>query len=196
VTRPIKPIDWYCTDMGRWLTYIYNRFDDEGVDSPKYKAMLHGLRWLVSRVPTGQDHNPGAARLPPEDPQQARRRAEKRYWRDVFHRLDVSAAKRQASLDSNPEPLHKFVPLAEDCVHEPPRKRGQTQRARQQAAHQEELARAAADVGPIRKILHQDFPDQSRQAITQKAVELAALRNGVDADDLAETMRRGRKHAS
>jgi hypothetical protein len=48
----------------------------------------------------------------------------------------------------------------------------------------------------IRKILRRDFPDQSRRGITQKSAELAARRCGVDANDLAEAMRRGTKRVS
>jgi hypothetical protein len=183
---------WSCTDEDRWLAYVEKRFDEEGIDLPEYKAMLHGLRRLVSQVPTGQDHNPEAARLPPEGALQAQRRAEQRYWREIFHQLDVSAARRQ-SLSGNLEPLRKLLPGAEDCISEPPRLQGQTRLQRQQAVHQEHLARAAADVDPIRKILRQDFPDQLRPAIREKAVDLAALRNSVNADKLAEAMRRGTK---
>jgi hypothetical protein len=184
---------WNCTDEDRWLAYVEKRFDEEGIDLPEYKAMLHGLRWLVSQVPTGQDHNPEAARLPPEETLQAQRRAEQRYWREKFHLLDVSAARRQASLDGNLEPLRKLLPGAEDCVRDPLRDQGQTRLQRRQSIHQVDLARAAADVDPFLKILRQDFPNQLRPAITQKAVDLAALRNGVNADKLAEAMRRGTK---
>jgi hypothetical protein len=56
VTRPIKPFDWYCTDMDQWLAYIYDRFDDEGWDiTPEYETMLHGLAKLVSWAPKGSD---------------------------------------------------------------------------------------------------------------------------------------------
>jgi hypothetical protein len=187
-----KKPPWNCKDEDRWLAYVEKRFDDEGIDLPEYKAMLHGLRRLVSSTPIGQGHNPEAARLPPEEALQAQRRAERRYWRERFHRLDVSAARRQ-SLSGNLEPLRKLLPGAGDCVREPPLDQGQTRLHRQRAIHQEDLARAAADVDPIRKILRQDFHDQSRQAITQKARELAALRNSVNADELAEAMRRGTK---
>jgi hypothetical protein len=161
-----KKPPWDCTDEDRWLAYVDERFDDEGHDTLENEAMLRALvRWH------------------PKD------------QRDVFHRLAVSAAKQQARC-GNLEPLRKLVPGAEDCIREPPViKRGQTRLQRRQAVHRDRLARAAVEMDRIRKILRRDFPTQSRQWITQKAVELAARRYGVDANDLAEAMRRGTKRA-
>lgn len=184
MTRPTRKPRWDCADEDRWLAYVDERVDDEGLDSPEYETMLHGLAKLVSSAPpTGRDH--------PEA-----RRTESRFWRDVFHRLDVSAARRQ-TLSGNLGPLRKLNPGAEDCIREPPfTERGQTRLQRRQAVHQERLARAAVEMDRIRKILRRDFPDQSRRGITQKAAELAARRCGVDANDLAEAMRRGTKRVS
>jgi hypothetical protein len=107
VTRPTRKPRWDCADEDRWLAYVDERFDDEGLDSPEYETMLHGLAKLVSSAPpTGRDH--------PEA-----RRTESRFWRDVFHRLDVSAARRQ-TLSGNLGPLRKLNPGAEDCIREPP----------------------------------------------------------------------------
>jgi hypothetical protein len=160
---------WDCTDKDRWLAYVDERFDDEGHDPTEYEAVLRAAAELVRWHPKDQ--------------------------RDVFHRLAVSAAKQQAHC-GNLEPLRKLVPGAEDCIREPPfTERGQTRLQRRQAVHQERLARAAVEMDCIRKILRRDFPNQSRRGITQKAVELAARRYGVDANDLAEAMRRGTKRA-
>ncbi len=171
-----KKPDWYCTDMGQWLAYIYNRFDDEGRDTPEYETMLHGLAKLAPPRRKGEDPSDREAR-----------RAASCFWRDVFHQLDVSAAKQQARC-GNLEPLRKLVPGAEDCISEPPRKRGQTRLQRQQAAHRERLARGVKVADRLRDLFRHDF-GRSQRHIKPTAVELAARLTGVDGDELAKAMK-------
>jgi hypothetical protein len=178
----ISKFDWYCTDMGQWLAYIYNRFDDEGHDPTEYEAVLRAAAELVSSAPIAPPRRRG------EDPSDREaRRAESRYWRDVFHRMRISAARWQA-LSGNLEPLRKLVPGAEDCISEPPRLQGQTQLQRRQAAHRERLARGVKVADCLRDLFRHDF-GRSQRHIKPTAVELAARLTGVDGDELAKAMK-------
>jgi hypothetical protein len=179
-----KRPNWNCTDEDQWLAYIYNRFDDEDRDTPEYETMLHGLRWRVSSAPKAPPRRKGEES--PSD--REARRAESRFWRDVFHRLDVSAARQQA-LGGNLEPLRKLLPGAEDCICEPPTHgRGHTLLQRQQAVHQERLARGVKVADRLRDLFRHDFR-RSQRHIKPTVVELAARLTGVDGDELAKAMK-------
>jgi hypothetical protein len=160
----ISKFDWYCTDMGQWLAYIYNRFDDEGLDSPEdEKTMLRCFAELVRWHPNPKD------------------------LRDAIHRMRMRAARWQARC-GNLEPLRKLVPGAEDCIREPPRLQGQTQLQRRQAAHRERLARGVKVADRLRDLFRHDF-GRSQRHIKPTAVELAARLTGVDGDELAKAMK-------
>jgi hypothetical protein len=159
---------WNCTDERQWLAYVSER-----LATLKYEDMLRSLAKLT-------------ADLDPISQKQSVRHAWYLRLRNVFHQLDVLAARREARATGNRELLRKFVPGAEDWINEP-RKRGQTRLQRKQAVDRERLAWAIEDVDRIREFWRQDYGPWKRR-VEPSAVRLAALLNGVDEGKLEKAM--------
>jgi hypothetical protein len=69
-----------------------------------------------------------------------------------------------------------------------PRKKSAEERRAESPVHG-----AAAEVDTIRAILRRSYPDQHNSQIRDRAIEIAAQRNGVEASTLAKYLRRPRK---